>query len=152
MVVVFVASGLIGVVVALGVGWLARNIIIPFLSTRISGPPLLSYDPEQAISTMTDFQVFIWLSLVGTRPGLGWSKKLLVGLLGVLAALAGLTGIVVLFETFRLAPHKGLLKVAVILLPFAVYYLWAFLQEGRQSSANFLNIASYGKGECNDTA
>jgi exosortase/archaeosortase family protein len=130
-----VASALIGVVVALGVGWLARNIIIPFLSTRISGPPLLSYDPEQAISTMTDFQVFIWLSLVGTRPGLGWSKKLLVGLLGVLAALAGLTGIVVLFETFRLAPHKGLLKVAVILLPFAVYYLWAFLQEGRQSSA-----------------
>ncbi len=135
-----VTSGLVGVAVALGAGWLARNIIIPFLTTRISGSPLLSYDPEQVISTMTDFQVFIWLSLVGTRPGLGWSEKLLVGLMGILAALAVLTGIVVLFETLKLAPHKGLLKVAVILLPFFVYYLWCFpprrQEKLRQKEAN----------------
>ena len=58
--------------------------------------------------------------------GLGWSGKWLAGLLGILAALTGLMGIVVLIETFQLAPHKGFLETAVILLPFIVYYLWCF--------------------------
>jgi len=122
----FVASSLMGVVVALGLGWFALHIIIPFLTHRISGSPLLSYNPDQAISTMADLQVFIWVSLVGTTPGLDWSKKWLAGLLGILTALTGIMGVVVLIETFQLAPHKGFLKTAVILMPFIVYYLWCF--------------------------
>ena len=101
------ASSLIGVVAALGMGWFALHIIIPFLTNRISGSPLLSYNPDQIISTMTDLQVFIWLSLVGITPELGRSKKCLAGLLGILAALAALIGVVLLIETFQLAPHKG---------------------------------------------
>jgi len=120
------ASGLVGVVVALGLGWFGRHIIIPFLTHRISGSPLLSYNPDQAISTMADLQVFIWVSLVGVTPGLGWAEKWLVGLLGILAALTGLMAVVVLVETFQLTPHKGFFKAVVISLPFIVYYLWCF--------------------------
>ena len=122
----FMASGLMGVVAALGLGWFALHIIIPFLTNRISGSPLLSYNPDQIISTMTGLQVFIWLSLVGITPGLGWAKKLISTLLGILVALIGLIGVVVLIEIFQLAPHKGVLKAAVILLPFVAYYLWCF--------------------------
>jgi len=75
---------------------------------------------------MTGLQVFIWLSLVGTTPGMGRAEKWIAGLLGILAALTGLIGVVFLIETFQLAPHKGFLKAAVILLPFVVYYLWCF--------------------------
>ncbi|MBT3368688.1 MAG: archaeosortase/exosortase family protein [Nitrospina sp.] len=122
----FLASGLMGVVVALGLEWFALHIIIPFLTNRISGSPLLSYNPDQIISTMTGLQVFIWVSLVGTTPGLSWSGKWIAGLSGILAALTGLFGVVLLVETFQLAPHKGFFKAAVISLPFVAYCLWCF--------------------------
>jgi len=125
----FVVSALMGAVVALGLGWFALHIIIPFLTNRISGSPLLSYNPDQIISTMTGLQVFIWLSLVGTTPGMSWSVKWLAGLSGILAALTGLVGVVVLIETFQLSPHKGFFKAALISLPFIVYYLWCFRQK-----------------------
>lgn len=128
----FLPSALIAVMVALGLGWFALHFIIPFLTNHISGSPLLSYNPDQAISTIVDLQVFIWLSLVGTTPGLAWSEKWLVGLLGVLVTLAGLIGLVVLIEIFQLTPHKGFLKAAVILLPFFVYYLWCFFPPKKQ--------------------
>ena len=122
----FAVSGLMGIVAAFGLGWIALHIIIPCLTNRISGSPLLSYNPDQTISTMTGVQVFIWLSLVGITPGLGWAEKGIAGLLGILAALLCLICVVLLIETFQLAPHKGFFKIVVILLPFVVYYLWRF--------------------------
>jgi len=122
----FLASVLIGAVVAVGLGWVASHMIIPLVTTSISGSPLLSYNPDQAISTMVDLQVFIWLSLVGTTPGLSWSGKCLAGIFGILSALAGFVGVVIVIEAFQLAPHKGFLKTVVILLPFGAYYLWQF--------------------------
>ena len=47
--------------------------------------------------------------------------KSLLGLIGVLASLVLYVFAVMLIETFHLSPHKGLLKLFVILLPFAVY-------------------------------
>ena len=132
----FTASGLMGVAAALGLGWFALHIIIPFLTHRISGSPLLSYNPDQVISTMTDLQVFIWISLVGATPGLGWTRKCIAGLLGILVAFTGLVGVVLLIETFQLAPHKGIFKAAVILLPFSVYYLWCFPPKKEDATAN----------------
>ena len=129
----FGVSCLIGVAVALGLGWFALHLIIPFLTHLISGSTVLSYNPDQAISTMAGLQIFIWLTLVGTTPRLGWSGKWLASLLGILAALTILMGTVVLIETFQLAPHKGFLKTAVILLPFVAYNLWCFPPE-RQTS------------------
>ena len=122
----FVVSSLFGALIASGLGWLGRNIIISSLSARITGGGQLSYDPEQVISLMLNLQVFVWLSLVGPTPGLGWIKKGLFGLLGLVGALTVLIAAVVLIETLRLAPHKGLLKFGVVLLPFAVYY-WCFI-------------------------
>jgi exosortase/archaeosortase family protein len=127
----FLVSALIGAVVTLGLGWVARHMIIPLVTDRIYGSPLLSYNPDQAISTMVDLQVFIWLTLVGTTPGLSWSRKCLSGFFGIMAASAGFVGVVFLIETFQLAPHKGFLKIAVILLPFVVYYLWRFSPKRR---------------------
>ena len=75
---------------------------------------------------MADLQTFIWISLVGTTPGLPHAKKWFSSSLGALAALAGLTTVVAFIATFQLAPHVGLFKLVVILPPFAVYYHWYF--------------------------
>lgn len=122
----FLKSGLIALVVALGLGWFGRHILIPFLASRITGSTALSYDPQQTISSMADLQTFIWISLVGTTPGLSHAKKWFSSSLGALAALAVLATVVAFIATFQLAPHVGLFKFVVILPPFAVYYLWCF--------------------------
>jgi hypothetical protein len=78
---------------------------------------------------MVELQIFIWLTLVGTTLKLSWPGKCLASIFGTLAALAGFLGVVVLIETLQLIPHKGFLKIAVILLPFLVYYLLCFPQK-----------------------
>lgn len=70
---------------------------------------------------MLSVQTFIWLTLMGITPDLTLLRKSVLGLLGIVAALALYASTVILFETFQLAPHKGLLKLFVILLPFVVY-------------------------------
>lgn len=118
----WVPSALIGAGVGLGLGEVLRHSLIPFLTGRTAGVPLLSYDPEQMVSFMFDFEVFIWLSLMGSTPGLDLKRKCLNAFLGITAAFILTVVTVLLIETFHLAPHKGMFKFAVVLLPFAVYY------------------------------
>jgi exosortase/archaeosortase family protein len=120
--VLFMTSALIAALVVSGAGWLARHLLIPFLTERITGLTALSYDPEQAISFTLDLQIFIWISLVGLTPGLTWARKLLMGFSGVFIAMIAFAAGVAAIETLYLTPHKGLYKLSVILLPFAAYY------------------------------
>ena len=75
---------------------------------------------------MLDLQVFIWISLVGTTPGMRLTRKCLAGFLGILGAFVVLMGVVVFIEMFKLTPHKGFFKATVILIPFLIYYFWHF--------------------------
>ena len=119
----FAPSGLIGLSLALGLGGVMRQFLIPFLTMQISDAPLLSYDPEQMVSLMFDLQVFIWLSLIGSTPGLPLTRKCWFALLGILAAFLVVVVAVLLIEVFHLSPHKGMFKLGVVLLPFAAYYI-----------------------------
>lgn len=118
----FLTSAPIAAFAGSGIGWLARHTMIPFLTQMIAGSISLSYDPEQAVSLTPDLQIFLWISLVGTTPGLKTARKGLFSALGILAALFVFTMGVAAMETFHLAPHKGLYKLLVVLTPFAVYY------------------------------
>ncbi|MCF8144997.1 MAG: exosortase/archaeosortase family protein [Deltaproteobacteria bacterium] len=118
-----VPSSLLGLSLALGLGWLMRCFLIPFLTMQISGTPLLSHDPEQMVSLMLDLQVFIWVSLIGSTPGLSLARKCWFALSGITAAFLLLVVAVLLIEIFHLSPHKGMFKLAVVLLPFAAYYI-----------------------------
>jgi hypothetical protein len=118
----FLTWALIAAVTGAGVGWLTRHILIPFLTERMAGSTALSWDPEQAVSLTIDLQIFIWVSLMGSTPGLKKAKRALCSLLGILIALVLLIMGATAIETFHLAPHKGLYKLYVILLPFASYY------------------------------
>ena len=120
--VLFMTSALIAALAVSGAGWLARHLLIPFLTERITGSAALSYNPEQAVSFTLDLQIFIWVSLVGLTPGLTWTRKLLIGFFGVLIAIFAFAAGVTAMETLHLTPHKGLYKLSVILLPFAAYY------------------------------
>jgi exosortase/archaeosortase family protein len=121
--VLFMTSALIAALVVSGAGWLARHLLIPFLTERITGSTTLSYNPEQAISFTLDLQIFIWISLVGVTPDLTWTRKLLIGFSGVLIAMIAFAAGVAAIETLYLTPHKGLYKLSVILLPFAACYI-----------------------------
>ena len=119
----FVPSSLLGLLLALGLGWTVRRFIIPFLTGWISGAPLLSYDPEQMVSLMVDLQIFIWVSLIGSTPGLPLARKCWLSLSGIISAFTVAVIAVILMEVFHLSPHKGMFKLAVVLLPFAAYYI-----------------------------
>lgn len=118
----FLTSALLAAFIGAGVGWLARHILIPFLTEQIAGSDFLSYDPEQTISLTPDLQIFLWVSLVGATPGLKNTKRALLSFLGILATLGVFTTIVAAIEIFHLTPHKGLYQFSVILMPFAVYF------------------------------
>jgi len=120
----FVPSSLLGLSLALGLGWLMRHLIISPLTGWISDAPFLSYDPEQMVSLMLDLQVFIWVCLIGSTPGLSLARKCWFALLGIAAAFLLLVVAVLLIEIFHLLPHKGMFKLGVVLLPFAAYYLF----------------------------
>ena len=130
----FLTSALIAAIAVSGAGWLARHLLIPFLTERITGSTALSYNPQQAISLTPDFQIFIWVSLVGLTPGLTRTRKLLIGFSGVLIAMIAFAAGVAAIETFHLAPHIGLYKLSVILLPFAAYYFCFLRPETRPVS------------------
>ncbi len=112
---------LMALVAALGVGWLFDNELTPWLVRIVSGTSNLAFDPEHAVSTMPAIWTFVWLALVGSTPHLATQRKIMLGALGLTALLILYAAIVILFETFHMAPHKGLLKLFVILLPFGVY-------------------------------
>jgi exosortase/archaeosortase family protein len=114
-------SCLVALPAAAFLAWLANHWLTPLLLRDISGSTVPSFDPEQVVSTMLPVWAFIWLVLVGTTPDLALPRKSLMGLMGVLVALLLYALALILFETFHLAPHKGLLKLFVILLPFAGY-------------------------------
>jgi hypothetical protein len=114
-------SCLVALPAAAFLAWLANHWLTPLLLRDISGSTVPSFDPEQVVSTMLPVWAFIWLALVGTTPDLALPRKSLMGLMGVLVALLLYALALILFETFHLAPHKGLLKLFVILLPFAGY-------------------------------
>lgn len=118
----FLASGVIGIILASGLGWVTRHFLIPFLTLRISGTQVLSCDPQQTISFMMDLQVFIWLCLVGPTPGMPLTRKTLFTVSGILAAFAMLILAILLIEVFHLCPPAGMLKFGVVLVPFAAYY------------------------------
>jgi len=120
----FLTWALIAAVTGAGVGWLARHILVPFLTERMAGSTALSWDPEQAVSLTIDLQIFIWVSLMGSTPGLIKIKKASFSLIGIAIALVFFTIGVAAIETFQLAPHKGMCKLFVILMPFAVYYFY----------------------------
>jgi len=126
----FVPSSLLGLSLALGLGWLMRRFLIPFLTLQISDAPDLSHDPEQMVSLMFDLQAFIWVSLIGSTPGLSLVRKCWFALSGIAAAFLLLVVAVLLIEIFHLSPHKGMFKLAVVLLPFAAYYI-SFLYPGQ---------------------
>ena len=119
----FLIDILIAALIGSGFGWVARHTMIPFLTERIAGSTFLSYDPEQAISLTLDLQIFLWVSLVGVTPGLKMAKKGLLIVLGIVVALSVFTIGVAAIETFHLVPHRGLYKLLVVLMPFAVYYI-----------------------------
>jgi len=112
---------LLALPVAFGVGWLSNLGLTPWLVGTVSDSAVLAFDPEQAVSTMPAVWTFIWLALVGSTPHLTTARKIVFGVSGVLAAFVLYGAIVMLLETFHMAPHKGLLKLFVILLPFGVY-------------------------------
>ncbi len=115
---------LLALPVAFGVGWLSNHGLTPWLVGMVSDATVPAFDPEQAVSTMPAVWTFIWLALVGSTPHLTTARKIVFSLAGVLAVFILYAGIVMLFETFHMAPHKGLLKLFVILLPFGVYGAW----------------------------
>jgi len=131
----FLTSALLAAFSGSGLGWLARHIFIPFLTERIAGSNILSYDPEQAISLTLGLQSFLWVSLVGATPGLRKAKRALLSLLGILVALIVFATVVAAIEIFHLAPHKGLYQFFVILMPFAAYY-FCFLYPLSRTSGN----------------
>jgi hypothetical protein len=114
-------SCLIALPVAFGMGWLSSHGLTPWLVKIVSDRAVLAYNPEQAVSTMPGVWTFIWLVLVGSTPHLAIKRKMVFGFSGVLAAFILYATIVILFEIFHLAPHKGLLKLFVTILPAAVY-------------------------------
>lgn len=116
-----VLACLVALPVAFGLGWLNKHGLTPWLVKMVSDRAVLTYDPEQAVSTMPEVWTFIWLVLVGSTPHLTIKRKMVFGFSGVLAAFILYAAIVILFETFHLAPHKGILKLFVIILPAAVY-------------------------------
>jgi exosortase/archaeosortase family protein len=132
-----VPSTLIAASVAMGLGFLMRHTMLPRLTAWISGTPFLSYDPEQMVSLMVDLQIFIWISLIGSTPGLSPTKKGWFALLGLLAAFLALVVATLLIELFHLTPHKGMFKLGVVLLPFAVYYgLFLHTRQRRKESVD----------------
>ena len=130
----FLLSALIAALTGLGVGWLTRHGIISFLTERIAGTPNLSYDPEQAISLTPDLQTFLWVSLIASTPGVRMGRRVLLSLLGVVVVLMGFTAGVALMETFHLTPHKGVYKLLVTSMPFAVYYFYFLSRLGLKTS------------------
>ncbi|EFK05368.1 conserved hypothetical protein [delta proteobacterium NaphS2] len=116
-----VCAFLVALPVAFGLGWLNNHGLTPWLVRMVSDRKVLAYDPEQAVSTMPAVWTFIWLVLVGSTPQFTIRKKAVFGVSGILAILILYAAIVLLFETFHLAPHKGLLKLFVIILPAVVY-------------------------------
>jgi exosortase/archaeosortase family protein len=130
-------SCIVALAVAAGFGWLANYAILPWLVEGVSGSMALSYDPEQAVSTMLPVWVFIWLALVGVTPNKPLPGKSVMGLLGILVALALYVVTIILFETFHMAPHKGLLKLFVIFLPVSAY--WAYLTLSGKKRTDFRN-------------
>lgn len=116
---VSVASLLIAVLLG---SW-TRAFLIPWMMHWIKGVPDLTFDPQQTLSRMVDFQAFLWLALLWSTPVLSIRKKYYgsaLGLLGILLCFAGTVG---LLETLDLAPQLGLLKISAIAFPFAVYFL-----------------------------
>ena len=107
--------------VALGAAWLSNRWLTPRLVGMVSDATVLAFDPEQAVSTMPAVWTFIWVALVGSTPHLTTARKIGYSLSGVLAAFILYAAIAMLFETFHMAPHKGLLKLFVVFLPFGVY-------------------------------
>ena len=121
-----VVACLVALTVAFGLGWLNDHWLTPWLVKMTSDGKVLAYDPEQAVSTMPAVWTFIWLVLAGSTPHVTIKRKMAFGFSGVLAASILYAAIVILLETFHLAPHKGLLKLFVIILPAAVYGLVAW--------------------------
>lgn len=107
-------------------GWMNKRWLTPLLLNGVSDSDVLSYDPEQAVSTFLVIQAFLWLMLIGPTPDLGWVRKSIAGVLGIAGWIVLYASLLVLFETFHLTPHKGLLKFVVILLPLGVYHLLYF--------------------------
>ena len=118
-----VCACLLALPVAFGLGWLNNHGLTPWLVGMVSDKGGLAYDPEQAVSTMPAVWTFIWLVLVGSTPHLAIKRKIVFGFSGVLGAFVLYTAIVIFVEIFHLAPHKGLLKLFVIILPVALYGL-----------------------------
>ncbi len=119
-------SGLIGFAVAGGLGWVMRCSVIPLLTGMISNTSVLAFDPEQMVSRMFDLQIFVWLSLIGLTPTISVKTKMTIAGIGICVAFLDTALAVALMEVFQLQPHKGLFKLAVVLLPFGVYF-FAFL-------------------------
>ncbi|MBD3309501.1 hypothetical protein GF348_24190 [candidate division KSB3 bacterium] len=128
----FLPSALIAFGVALGLDGVMHHFLIPYVTVRITGSTHLSYDPEQSLSLMLPVMGFIWISLVGATPHLTWLRKGGIGILGIVFALLVTVGLMVIIEVFHLVPHKGLFKLSVLLLPFAVYF-FLFLHTNHQA-------------------
>ncbi len=143
----FVFSCLVALPAAVLLGWLAHHRLTPLLLNEISGATVLAFDPEQIVSTMLSVQTFIWWVLVGTTPNLTPAKKSLLSLLGVLVFPALYVLTVMLFETFHMAPHKGLLKLFVILLPFGVYGVFFRVKAAFRSEKSRRNAVHTGDTE-----
>ncbi|MCF8085097.1 MAG: hypothetical protein K9M96_18615, partial [Deltaproteobacteria bacterium] len=86
------------------------------------------------ISLTPDLQTFLWVSLIASTPGVRMGSRVLLSLLGVVVVLMGFTAGVALMETFHLTPHKGVYKLLVTSMPFAVYYFYFLSRLGLKTS------------------
>ncbi len=113
--------GLMGLFVAYALSRFSDGWFTPWLLQVFSGRTALHFDPEWVISTMLPVWALLWVVLIGATPAIALNRKIILMVLGVLTAAVLYGAIVALFETFNMAPHKGLLKLFVIILPAVVY-------------------------------
>ena len=130
----FLKGMAIGIFLGVALGQIGRRIFIPHLTSGFNGH---FYDPQQSISLMPDLQLFVWATLLWLTPGLSPTKKWITVVVGAIAILIIFSAILVINTIFRLAPHVGLIKLGVVIVPFLIY-TFLFIKLKIQAHGNTL--------------
>lgn len=103
-------------------GRLFNHTIIPLLF-RVGGFSQTDYYNHQlTISTMPYFQLFAVFVLIWSRTGSPWLKIVQSGF-GIILLYLFMIFLTGTIQGFHLFPHIGILKFAIILVPFLIYML-----------------------------
>ena len=118
---------------AMGFGFLFRELFLPALTQWISGTPelfLATHEPQTShvfglnsiLRTVPDFEIAIWLILSATEPSLSVRDKVRWATAGLpVFFLHGLAAAAAV-ELFHLLPNAFLLQTWIVIVPFAVFY------------------------------